>query len=83
MTTIELDDELRDALGETFNMALGEASVQFAELVNEEIELTVPMVELVPRSALVAAIEATGYGEAPSMLCRIAPHFPLNAMWAR
>lgn len=75
MIALELDEELRDALGETFNMALGEASVQFAELVNEEIELTVPMVELVPRGALVARIEDNGYGGERTTLCRIAQDF--------
>lgn len=71
----ELDEDTRDALAEAFNMALGEASEQFAELMNEEIELSVPSVELVARSALVLKLdgdEATGH---KASLCRIAQRF--------
>lgn len=69
---IELDDDMRDALAETFNLALGEASTQFAELVGEEIELSVPSVELVPRQALLAHIAAA---HDSGTLCRIAQDF--------
>jgi chemotaxis protein CheC len=68
------DDETRDALAETFNMALGEASQQFAELVHDEIELSVPYVELIGREGLVEALchDMAVQGEA---LCRIEQHF--------
>ena len=76
---IELDDDTRDALAEVFNMALGEASAQFAELVNEEIELAVPQVELVAKPALVARIEADSAAPQPGIeraaLCRIGQSF--------
>ncbi len=72
---IDLDEDIRDALAETFNMALGEASVQFAELVQEEIELAVPQVQLVPRHALLAHLEADSPSTDNASLCRIAQHF--------
>jgi chemotaxis protein CheC len=73
---IELDDDIRDALAETFNMALGEASVQFAELVNEEIELSVPQVELVSRATLVQRIDSdAATDDEHAALCRIAQDF--------
>lgn len=72
---IELDEDTRDALAETFNMALGEASAQFAELVGEEIELSVPVVDLVPRENLVARlVDSDGLGPRTA-LCRIAQTF--------
>ena len=72
---LTLDDDMRDALAETFNMALGEASAQFAELVNEEIELSVPSVELVHRRELVAHIDGPDSGLERTPLCRIAQDF--------
>jgi len=61
-----LDELESDALGEAFNMALGEAAASFAELVNEEITITVPNVELMAREALsqrLAALDLPGLGE--------------------
>lgn len=76
---ITLDDETLDALAETFNLALGEASVQFAELVQQEIELSVPEVDIVPLKGLASALQrchsACGPGTAPQPLCRIAQSF--------
>lgn len=72
---IDLDDEVRDALAETFNMALGGAAEQFAELVNEEIELTVPQVELVHHDELVARIAQDTPGQSAAALCRISQDF--------
>lgn len=72
---IDLEDDVRDALAETFNMALGDASVQFAELVNEEIELTVPEVELVRRADLACRLGGAEGDVAPVMLCRISQDF--------
>lgn len=42
-----------DALSETFNLSLGQAAVAFSRLVSEEIELSVPVVELVSRDAVI------------------------------
>ncbi len=56
----------RDALGEAFNMALGEAAASFAELVQEEITLSVPSVDLLARQELaerLAALELPGLAE--------------------
>lgn len=47
-----LDELESDALGEAFNMALGEAAASFADLVREEITITVPSVQLLARSEL-------------------------------
>jgi chemotaxis protein CheC len=71
----ELDEDTRDALAEAFNMALGEAAEQFAELVNEEIELTVPFVELVTRSELVHKLDGDEASAHRASLCRIAQRF--------
>jgi chemotaxis protein CheC len=56
----------RDALGEAFNMALGEAAASFADLVQEEITLSVPSVDLLARQELaerLAALELPGLAE--------------------
>lgn len=58
MATIRLDDDTRDALAENFNLALGPAAEHFAELVGEEIELSVPEVALLPASELVPRLQA-------------------------
>ena len=63
---IELGEMERDALGEAFNMALGEAASSFADLVHEEITITVPSVELLARSELtqrLTAMELPGLSE--------------------
>lgn len=72
---IELDSDIRDALAETFNIALGDAAAQFAEIVNEEIELSVPHVELVEHHLLVARIEASNEEGVRGELCRISQGF--------
>jgi chemotaxis protein CheC len=72
---IELDDNIRDALAETFNIALGDAAAQFAEIVNEEIELSVPHVELVEHHLLVARIESSHENGVRGELCRISQDF--------
>jgi chemotaxis protein CheC len=41
-----------DALGEAFNIALGSAAEAFSELVDEEVDLSVPAIEMLPRSRL-------------------------------
>jgi chemotaxis protein CheC len=75
---IGLDDNIRDALAETFNIALGDAAAQFAEIVNEEIELSVPHVELVEHHLLVSRIEASNEDGARGDLCRISQNFQSN-----
>ncbi|MBH9552541.1 chemotaxis protein CheC [Inhella gelatinilytica] len=54
--SIELGELERDALGEAFNMALGEAAASFSELVQEEIRITVPHVQVVARADLVSQL---------------------------
>lgn len=58
MTATTLGELERDALGEAFNMALGEAAASFADLVQEEITLTVPAVDLLAREELAARLAA-------------------------
>lgn len=72
---IALDEEIRDALAETFNMALGEASAQFADLVNEEIDLAVPDVELVHRNELVRRFNDPDDVTEHPVMCRISQAF--------
>ncbi len=55
---LRLDDDTRDALAETFNLALGLAAEHFAELVDEEILLSVPEVVLLPAAELVPRVQA-------------------------
>jgi chemotaxis protein CheC len=56
--SVQLGELERDALGEAFNMALGEAAASFADLVQEEITLTVPSVDLLARQELAARLAA-------------------------
>jgi chemotaxis protein CheC len=71
----ELDDDTRDALAETFNLALGHAALHFADLVREEVELTVPQVALIPCEDLVARIEADSALAGQGRLCSITQRF--------
>ena len=48
----QLSELERDALGEAFNLALGEAASSFADLVQEEIHISVPSVDLLTRAEL-------------------------------
>ena len=73
MTT--LDEDTRDALAETFNIALGHAAMHFAELVQEEIELSLPMVALIPSADLVPRIDASPGLAGQARLCSIAQRF--------
>ena len=72
---IELDDEARDALAEAFNLALGEAAASFADIVQDEISMTVPVVELMSRADLVNRLRAMPQTDLSGKLCRIAQHF--------
>ena len=60
---IHLDEDTSDALAEAFNLALGEAAASFAEIVQEEIVMTVPVVELLPRTELVLIGTRAGLDE--------------------
>lgn len=72
---IHFDDDTRDALAEAFNLALGEAAASFAEIVHEEIQMTVPVVELLPRSELVQQLQNLPREGVSSKLCSIAQRF--------
>ena len=72
---IELDDDSRDALAEAFNLALGEAAASFADIVHEEIQMTVPVVELLPRAELVRQLQCLPRQGTSTKLCSIAQRF--------
>lgn len=72
---IRLDEDSRDALAEAFNLALGEAAASFAEIVHEEILMTVPEVELLPRPELVERLKALPREDSSAKLCSIAQRF--------
>ncbi|HQX05831.1 MAG TPA: chemotaxis protein CheC [Zoogloea sp.] len=64
-----------DALTEAFNLSLGEAANTFSAIVREEIELSVPTIEIVSREELTLRLESTQPGGASERLCRINQHF--------
>jgi len=70
-----LTDLQLDALAETFNLSLGEAAAVFSQLVQEEIELSVPTVELLPRDQLVERLESMQQTAPSSRLCSITQRF--------
>lgn len=72
---IQLSDIEQDALGESFNLALGQAAAVFADLVNEEIQLYVPTVEILEREALVKRLEELTGTKTAQDLCCIAQHY--------
>jgi chemotaxis protein CheC len=46
----------KDALAEAFNVALGAASATFAEVVQTEVQMSVPAVDLLTREELIARL---------------------------
>ncbi len=72
---IDLDDDARDALAEAFNLALGEAAASFAEIVQDEIMMSVPVVELMHRRDLVERLRQMPHAGDSGKLCSIAQHF--------
>ena len=72
---IQLSDIEQDALGESFNLALGQAAAVFADLVNDEIQLSVPMVEILEREVLVKRLEELTGKKTAQDLCCIAQHY--------
>lgn len=64
-----------DALAEIFNLSLGEASATFSEIVQEEIHLSVPSVEILSREELIGRLEAIPRNANNNKLCSIAQHF--------
>lgn len=67
---IELDEDTRDALAETFNLALGHAAQHLAEMVGTEVQITLPEVALIPGSELLARVPARG-----ARLCAVSQRF--------
>lgn len=72
---MQLGELERDALGEAFNMALGEAAASFADLVQEEITLTVPSVEVISRQELSDRLQRADMPGLSEQLCAISQDF--------
>ena len=72
---LAMSDLQLDAMAETFNLSLGEAAAVFSQLVQEEIELSVPTVELLPRAALIERLEIMQDSGPHSRLCSITQRF--------
>lgn len=70
-----LSDLERDALGEAFNLALGEAAASFADLVREEVKITVPDVELLTRDELAQRLRTASLPGLGNRLCSISQSF--------
>lgn len=68
-----------DALTEAFNLSLGEAASTFSAIVCDEIELSVPTIEIVSREALTLRLENAQPGGAAERLCRINQHFTASS----
>lgn len=64
-----------DALTEAFNLSLGEAAATFSAIVREEIELSVPTIEILSRDGLTQRLESSQPAGASERLCRINQHF--------
>lgn len=73
--TQQLSETERDALAEAFNLALGEAAASFAGIVNEEIHVTVPEVELLTREQLMLRLNDMPISYELPKLCSIAQQF--------
>ena len=72
---LELSADRLDMLAETFNMALGEATAMFADLMGEEIEMSVPTVELIDKQELIRLLRTIAADEANSNLCGVRQDF--------
>ncbi len=64
-----------DALTEAFNLSLGEAAATFSAIVREEIELSVPTIEILSRDELTQRLESAQPSAAGDRLCRINQRF--------
>jgi chemotaxis protein CheC len=58
MKGIQFSELEADALAEAFNLSLGEAAATFSTMVHEEIELSVPTVEVVSHSDFIKLVES-------------------------
>jgi len=72
---IILSDIERDALTEAFNVALGAASATFAEVVQTEVQMSVPCVDILSRSELVRRLSELPDSSARRRLIAIAQEF--------
>lgn len=70
-----LDDDTRDALTETFNLALGHAALHFSELVKQEVVLSVPQVALIAPAELRPRLAAAVGLPEGAPLVRLAQQF--------
>ncbi|MCV2359168.1 chemotaxis protein CheC [Paucibacter sp. TC2R-5] len=71
----QLGELERDALAEAFNLALGEAASSFADIVNEEVHVSVPEVEILTRQQLVERLAGLPSADSNPALCSISQSF--------
>jgi len=72
---VELSELERDALAEAFNLSLGQAAASFADIVNEEIQVSVPQVEIILRQELMLRLGSAGQPDQDESLCAISQTF--------
>jgi len=60
---IEVSDLQRDALGEIFNIGVGRAAASLSQIVNDEIELSAPMVQFVPSNEAMQVMHGREFDE--------------------
>jgi chemotaxis protein CheC len=72
ITMTELE---QDALAESFNLSLGRAAAVFADIVSEEIQLSVPSVEILPRELLIQRLVDLTGADAGRRLCCITQRY--------
>jgi chemotaxis protein CheC len=72
---ITLTDMERDALTEAFNVALGAASATFADVVQTEVQMSVPRVDLLSRDELVSRLSELPDSAARRRVVAIAQDF--------
>ena len=65
----------KDALAEAFNVALGAASATFAEVVQTEVQMSVPAVDLLTREELIARLASLPDSSSNRKLVSIAQDF--------
>ncbi|GAA5174190.1 chemotaxis protein CheC [Niveibacterium umoris] len=76
--TLALSELQLDALGETFNIALGEAASVFSQIVGEEVLLSVPWVALMPREEVAQAVDI---GQGGQRLCGVLQRFSTESVF--
>jgi len=64
---IDLSELQRDALGEIFNIGVGRAAVSLSQIVDDEIKLSAPVVEILARPQVIEMLRANTTGRLSSV----------------